>query len=218
VISVDTKKRELVGNFKNGGREGEPVGQPTGVDVHDFPGDAVGVALPYGVYDMGANTGWVNVGTDHDTASFAVGSIRRWWRQVGADAYPRARRLLVTADSGGSNGSRLRSWKAELARFADETGLAVTVVHLPPGTSKWNKVEHRLFSQIMMNWRGRPLTSHQVVVQAIAATTTRTRAPAKSLADLEEVEGAAAVAGVVTGGGSDVGDAGDAEHADGGVA
>jgi hypothetical protein len=174
VLSVDTKKRELVGDFKNGGREWEPSGEPVEVQVHDFPGDAVGVALPYGVYDMGANTGWVNVGTDHDTACFAVESIRRWWRQVGADAYPTARRLLVTADGGGSNGSRLRLWKAELARFADETGLAVTVLHLPPGTSKWNKVEHRLFSHITMNWRGRPLSSHEVVVQTIAATTTRT--------------------------------------------
>jgi hypothetical protein len=174
VISVDTKKRELVGDFKNAGREWEPVGEPAEVNVHDFPGDAVGVALPYGVYDMGANTGWVNVGTDHDTACFAVESIRRWWRHVGADAYPSARRLLVTADGGGSNGSRLRLWKAELARFADETGLVVTVVHLPPGTSKWNKVEHRLFSHITMNWRGRPLSSHEVVVQTIAATTTRT--------------------------------------------
>jgi DDE family transposase len=174
VLSVDTKKRELVGDFKNAGREWEPVGEPAEVNVHDFPGDAVGVALPYGVYDMGANTGWVNVGTDHDTAVFAVESIRRWWHHVGADAYPTANRLLVTADGGGSNGSRLRLWKAELARFADETGLAITVVHLPPGTSKWNKVEHRLFSHITMNWRGRPLTSHQVVVQTIAATTTRT--------------------------------------------
>jgi hypothetical protein len=174
VLSVDTKKRELVGDFRNGGREWGPIGEPVEVQVHDFPGDAVGVALPYGVYDMGANTGWVNVGTDHDTACFAVESVRRWWRQVGADAYPTARRLLVTADGGGSNGSRLRLWKAELARFADETGLAVTVLHLPPGTSKWNKVEHRLFSHITMNWRGRPLTSHEVVVQTIAATTTRT--------------------------------------------
>jgi hypothetical protein len=174
VISVDTKKRELVGGFKNTGREWEPVGEPVEVDVHDFPGDAVGVALPYGVYDMGANTGWVNVGTDHDTAVFAVESIRRWWRHVGADTYPSARRLLVTADAGGSNGSRLRLWKAELARLADETGLAITVTHLPPGTSKWNKVEHRLFSHITMNWRGRPLESHEVVVQTIAATTTRT--------------------------------------------
>jgi Rhodopirellula transposase DDE domain len=183
VVSVDTKKRELVGDFKNGGREWEPVGEPAEVNVHDFPGDAVGVALPYGVYDMGANTGWVNVGTDHDTASFAVESIRRWWRQVGADAYPTAKRLLVTADGGGSNGARLRLWKAELARFADETGLAVTVVHLPPGTSKWNKVEHRLFSHITMNWRGRPLTSHEVVVQTIAATTTRTGLRVKAVLD-----------------------------------
>jgi hypothetical protein len=183
VVSVDTKKRELVGNFKNTGREWEPVGQPVEVDVHDFPGDAVGVALPYGVYDMGANTGWVNVGTDHDTASFAVESIRRWWRQVGADAYPTAGRLLVTADSGGSNGARLRLWKAELARFVDETGLEVTVVHLPPGTSKWNKVEHRLFSHITMNWRGRPLSSHEVVVATIAATTTRTGLKVQAVLD-----------------------------------
>jgi hypothetical protein len=183
VLSVDTKKRELVGDFKNAGREWEPTGEPVEVGVHDFPGAAVGVALPYGVYDMGANTGWVNVGTDHDTACFAVESIRRWWRQVGADAYPKARRLLVTADGGGSNGSRLRLWKAELARFADETGLAVTVVHLPPGTSKWNKVEHRLFSHITMNWRGRPLTSHEVVVQTIAATTTRTGLTVKAVLD-----------------------------------
>jgi hypothetical protein len=139
VISVDAKKRELVGQFRNGGREWEPVGEPTEVDVHDFPGDAVGVALPYGVYDMGANTGWVNVGVDHDTAVFAAESIRRWWRHVGAACYPHAKRLLVTADSGGSNGARLRLWKAELARLADETGLAITVTHLPPGTSKWNK-------------------------------------------------------------------------------
>jgi hypothetical protein len=174
VISVDTKKRELVGQFRNGGREWEPVGEPVEVNSHDFPGDAVGVAIPYGVYDMGADTGWVNVGTDHDTAVFAVESVRRWWRQAGAEAYPAARRLLVTADSGGSNGARLRLWKTELARFAEQTGLVVTVVHLPPGTSKWNKVEHRLFSQITMNWRGRPLTSHEVVVHTIAATTTTT--------------------------------------------
>jgi Rhodopirellula transposase DDE domain len=183
VVSVDTKQRELVGDFTNAGREWEPVGEPPEVNVHDFPGDAVGVALPYGGYDMGANTGWVNVGTDHDTASFAVESIRRWWRQVGADAYPSAKRLLVTADGGGSTGARSRLWKAELARFADETGLAVTVVHLPPGTSKWNKVEHRLFSHITMNWRGRPLTSHEVVVQTIAATTTRTGLRVKAVLD-----------------------------------
>jgi hypothetical protein len=183
VISVDTKKRELVGEFKNNGREWQPVGEPAQVLSHDFPGDAVGVAIPYGIYDMAANTGWVNVGTDHDTAVFAVESIRRWWRQVGADAYPLSRRLLVTADAGGSNGARLRLWKTELARFADETGLHVTVTHLPPGTSKWNKIEHRLFSQITMNWRGRPLTSHEVVVQSIAATTTRTGLRVRAVLD-----------------------------------
>jgi hypothetical protein len=183
VLSVDARKRELVGGFRNAGREWEPVGQPAEVGVHDFPGDAVGVALPYGVYDMGANTGWVNVGTDHDTACFAVESVRRWWRQVGADACPRATRLLVAADGGGSNGSRLRLWKAGLARFADETGLTVTVTHLPSGTSKWTKVEHRLFSHITMNWRGRPLTSHEVVVATIAATTTRTGLSVKAVLD-----------------------------------
>jgi hypothetical protein len=183
VISIDAKKRELVGDFKNGGREWEPVGQPAEVNVHDFPTDAVGKALPYGVYDMAANTGWVNVGTDHDTAVFAVESIRRWWRHVGADAYPQAKRLLITADGGGSNGARLRLWKAELARFADETGLDITVTHLPPGTSKWNKIEHRLFSHISMNWRGRPLSSHQVVVNTIAATTTRTGLTVKAMLD-----------------------------------
>jgi hypothetical protein len=183
VISVDAKKREQVGNFRNGGREWEPVGAPAEVNAHDFPSDAVGVALPYGIYDMAANTGWVNVGTDHDTAVFAAESVRRWWRHVGADAYPQARRLLVTADSGGSNGSRLRLWKAELARFADETGLTITVTHLPPGTSKWNKIEHRLFSHISMNWRGRPLSSHEVVVNTIAATTTRTGLTVKAALD-----------------------------------
>jgi hypothetical protein len=183
VISVDAKKREQVGNFKNGGREWEPVGQPAEVNAHDFPSEAIGVALPYGIYDMAANTGWVNVGTDHDTAVFAAESVRRWWRHVGADAYPQARRLLVTADSGGSNGSRLRLWKAELARLADETGLTITVVHLPPGTSKWNKIEHRLFSHISMNWRGRPLESHEVVVNTIAATTTRTGLTVKAMLD-----------------------------------
>jgi hypothetical protein len=183
VVSIDAKKRELVGAFKNGGREWAPVGQPVEVNAHDFPTDALGVALPYGVYDMGANTGWVNVGTDHDTAVFAVESLRRWWRHVGADAYPHATRLLVTADSGGSNGSRLRLWKTELARLADQTGLQITVTHLPPGTSKWNKIEHRLFSHISMNWRARPLTSHEVVVNTIAATTTRTGLTVKAMLD-----------------------------------
>ena len=174
VISVDTKKKELVGNYKNGGREWQPKGEPVEVDVHDFPDPAVGKAIPYGVYDVGANTGWVSVGKDHDTAAFAVATLRSWWGQVGQPAYPNTRRLLICADSGGSNGSRLRLWKVELAALAAETGLAITVCHLPPGTSKWNKIEHRLFSHISMNWRGRPLESHEVVVDLIAATTTRT--------------------------------------------
>jgi Rhodopirellula transposase DDE domain len=172
VISVDTKKKELVGNYKNGGREYQPRGRPERVDVHDFKGE-LGRAVPYGVYDITANTGWVNVGTDADTGQFAVESIRRWWDRIGRAAYPGATRLLITADSGGSNGSRLRLWKSELAKLAEELGIEITVSHLPPGTSKWNRIEHRLFSQISMNWRGRPLTSHEVIVQTIAATTTR---------------------------------------------
>jgi Rhodopirellula transposase DDE domain len=173
VLSVDTKKKELVGNYANGGVEWQPVGEPERVNVHDFPDPAVGKAIPYGVYDLGLGTGWVSVGTDHDTAAFAVATLRRWWEQVGRGAYPAAERLLVTADAGGSNGYRLRLWKTELARFAAETGLAVTVCHFPPGTSKWNKIEHRLFSHISMNWRGRPLVSHEVVVELIGATRTR---------------------------------------------
>jgi transposase len=174
VISVDTKKKELVGPFKNNGREWEPTGQPVRVDTHDFPDRELGRAVPYGIYDVAANTGWVNVGTDHDTAAFAVESIRRWWNGAGRAAYPTAGRLLITADAGGSNGYRTRTWKTELARFAAEAGLAITVCHLPPGTSKWNRIEHRLFSHITMNWRGRPLTSHEVIVESIAATTTKT--------------------------------------------
>ncbi|WLQ39901.1 ISAzo13 family transposase [Streptomyces laculatispora] len=174
VISVDTKKKELVGEFKNGGRQWQPAGDPVLVDVHDFADPLLGKAVPYGVYDIEANIGWVNVGTDHDTAAFAVESIRRWWHGQGQDAYPQAARLLITADAGGSNGYRTRAWKLELARLASETGLTITVCHLPPGTSKWNKIEHRLFSHITMNWRGRPLTSHEVIVQSITATTTRT--------------------------------------------
>ncbi|MCT9011721.1 ISAzo13 family transposase [Streptomyces rhizosphaerihabitans] len=173
VISVDTKKKELVGPFKNNGREWEPRGEPVRVDTHDFPDRELGRAVPYGIYDVAANTGWVNVGTDHDTAAFAVESIRRWWNGAGRAAYPTAGRLLITADAGGSNGYRTRTWKTELARFAAESGLAITVCHLPPGTSKWNRIEHRLFSHITMNWRGRPLTSHEVIVQSIAATTTK---------------------------------------------
>jgi len=174
VVSVDTKKKELVGEFKNGGREWRPKGEPAATRTHDFPQDSAGKAVPYGIYDLTGNTGWVNVGTDHDTAAFAVESIRRWWKSAGHRDYPRARRLLVTADAGGSNGYRTRAWKAELAALAVETGLEITVCHFPPGTSKWNKVEHRLFSHITMNWRGRPLTSHEVIVQTIATTTTRT--------------------------------------------
>src|SRR6266487_3125499 len=174
VISVDTKKKELIGEFKNAGRQWRPAGQPVATRTHDFPGDSAGKAIPYGVYDVTADAGWVNVGTDHDTAAFAVESIRRWWKAAGSGDYPAARRLLITADAGGSNGYRTRAWKAELAALAVETGLEITCCHFPPGTSKWNKVEHRLFSHITMNWRGRPLTSHEVIVNTIAATTTRT--------------------------------------------
>ena len=173
VVSVDAKKKELVGEFKNGGREWRPKGSPARVDAHDFPDRELGKAIPYGIYDLAANAGWVNVGTDHDTAAFAVESIRRWWNGAGRNDYPQASRLLITADAGGSNGYRTRAWKTELAALAAGTGLEITVCHLPPGTSKWNKIEHRLFSHITMNWRGRPLASHEVIVNSIAATTTR---------------------------------------------
>jgi len=174
VISVDTKKKELVGNFKNGGRELRPKGDPEKVRVHDFEILDLGKVNPYGVYDVARNAGWVSVGVDHDTAAFAVESIRSWWRFMGREAYPVAKRLLITADSGGSNGWRLKLWKVELQRLADETGLAISVCHLPPGTSKWNKIEHRLFSFISQNWRGKPLISHEVIVNLISATTTKT--------------------------------------------
>jgi len=174
VISVDSKKKEVVGNLKNGGREWQPGGLPVRVEVHDFPDPEVGKAVPYGIYDLAANEGFVVVGDDGDTAQFAVSSIRRWWEQVGRLAYPDATRLLVTADAGGSNGYRPRLWKLELAKLAADTGIEITVCHFPPGTSKWNKIEHRLFSAITMNWRGRPLTSHQVMVDLIANTTTTT--------------------------------------------
>ncbi len=176
VISVDTKKKELVGPFRNGGRELRPAGDPERVLMHDFVIDDAnhGRVNPYGVYDIGQNEAWVSVGTDHDTATFAVESIRRWWQSMGQALYPDARRLLVTADAGGSNGYRVRLWKAELQKLADETGLEIAVCHFPPGTSKWNKIEHRLFSAITMNWRGKPLVSHEVIVKLIAATTTRT--------------------------------------------
>jgi len=173
-ISVDTKKKELVGPFKNGGREWRPQGQPARVNVHDFPDPRKGKAIPYGVYDLGRNVGWVSVGVDHDTATFAVHTIRRWWGQMGHTSYPRATSLLIIADSGGSNGTRVRLWKWELQRLANRLGLPISVCHLPPGTSKWNKIEHRLFSFISQNWRGKPLLTHATIVQLIARTTTTT--------------------------------------------
>lgn len=173
VISVDTKKKERVGAFKNAGQEWRPVGEPEQVKVHDFVDAELGRASPYGVYDVGADQGWVSVGTDHDTASFAVQTIRRWWFSMGKPRYPNARELTITADGGGSNGHRVRLWKVELGRLAAETGLNIRVCHFPPGTSKWNKIEHRLFSFITMNWRAKPLISHEVIVNLIAATKTR---------------------------------------------
>jgi DDE family transposase len=173
VISVDTKKKELVGDFKNNGREVRPRGNPEKVRTHDFVIPELGRAAPYGVYDIANNTGWVSVGLDHDTSAFAVETIRRWWHSMGKVSYPQADHLLITADSGGSNGSRVRLWKVELQKLADETGLQILVCHLPPGTSKWNKIEHRLFSFISQNWRGKPLISHQVIVDLISATTTK---------------------------------------------
>ncbi|WP_203831571.1 ISAzo13 family transposase, partial [Actinoplanes palleronii] len=174
VVSVDTKKKELVGDYGNKGREWSPAGEPVHVLSHDFPHPGSNKAIPYGVYDLAANTGWVSVGTDHDTAAFAVATLRRWWDSYGRQRYPDTSRLLITADAGGSNSTRARAWKAELAAFAADTGLAVTVCHFPPGTSKWNKIEHRLFSHISTNWRGRPLNSHDVIINTIAATTTTT--------------------------------------------
>ena len=174
VISVDTKKKELVGRFKNGGRQWRPKGRPECVNVHDFLDPKKGKAIPYGVYELGRNVGWVSVGIDHDTAAFALATIRRWWRELGRKAYPNADTLLITADSGGSNGARLRLWKWELQRFADASGLSVSVSHLPPGTSKWNKIEHRLFSFISQNWRGQPLLTHAAIVSLIANTHTTT--------------------------------------------
>jgi transposase len=178
VISVDTKKKELVGKFKNGGREWRPKGKPEEVNVHDFRDDDVsplgGKAIPYGVYDQTANAGWVSIGVDHDTPDFAVQSIRAWWMQMGIREYPDARELLITADAGGSNGYRTRAWKTALQRFASEARLKITVCHFPPGTSKWNKIEHRMFCHITKNWRGRPLVSHEVIVNLIGNTTTKT--------------------------------------------
>ena len=173
VISVDTKKKELIGNYKNGGKDYRPQGEPVEVKVHDFIDKELGKAAPYGVYDIGRNEGWVNVGIDHDTSAFAVESIRRWWNLMGKPAYPQATQLMITADSGGSNGARVKLWKVELQAFADETGLEIQVSHFPPGTSKWNKIEHRLFSAITLNWRGKPLISHEVIVNLIQGTKTR---------------------------------------------
>jgi hypothetical protein len=174
VISVDTKKKELVGNYENPGQQWRPAKQPVTVEGHDFPGPDVPRAYPYGVYDLERNTGFVNVGTDHDTGAFAVASVRGWWRHEGRRLYPGAQEVLITADGGGSNGSRLRLWKLELQKLADETGLAISVCHFPPGTSKWNKIEHRLFSFISSNWRGEPLRDYETIVKLIAGTTTAT--------------------------------------------
>jgi len=174
VISVDTKKKELVGAFKNGGREWRPQGEPEAVRVHDFIDPEQGKAIPYGVYEVQRNVGWVSVGVTHDTSAFAVETIRKWWRHMGKKAYPRATSLLITADSGGSNGARVRLWKFELQRLANKTGLAIHVCHFPPGTSKWNKIEHRLFSFITQNWRGKPLRTRAAIVNMIASTRTRT--------------------------------------------
>jgi Rhodopirellula transposase DDE domain len=172
VISVDTKKKELLGNYANGGQQWRPAKTPVRVKVHNFPSPEVPRAYPYGIYDLARNTGFVNVGTDHDTGAFAVASIRGWWRNEGRGVYSRARELLITADGGGSNGSRLRLWKLELQKFADETGLSISVCHFPPGTSKWNKVEHRLFSFISSNWRGEPLRDYETIVTLISRTKT----------------------------------------------
>jgi transposase len=183
VISVDTKKKELVGDFKNGGREWRPQGTPEEVRVHDFLDKQLGKAIPYGVYDLASNEGWVSVGITHDTARFAVASIRRWWTEMGAARFPRARKLLITADGGGSNSSRNRLWKVALQELADELKLPLHVCHFPPGTSKWNKIEHRMFSFITQNWRGKPLVSHQAIVNLIASTTTRAGLTVKAALD-----------------------------------
>jgi len=208
VISVDAKKKELVGAFKNGGREYHPSGTPELVNVHDFPDKELGKAIPYGIYDVSANAGWVTVGTDHDTSAFAVATMRSWWATVGRSGYPTADRLLICADSGVSNGSRARAWKIELAAFAADAGLRGTVAHLPPGTSKWNKIEHRLFSQITMNWRGRPLKTRQIIVDLIANTSTATGLTVRCTLDTSQYPtgiGAATIIGVLGQRASDVG-------------
>lgn len=186
VVSTDTKKKELVGNFKNAGREWRPAGQPVRANCHDFPQDALGKAIPYGVYDIARDEAWVSVGMDHDTPRFAVASIETWWRSMGKKAYPDATELLITADAGGSNGHRPRLWKLELQRLADATGLIIHVCHFPPGTSKWNRIEHSLFSAISVNWRGRPLESYETIVNLIGATTTTTGLRVKARVDRRE--------------------------------
>ncbi len=193
VVSIDTKKKELVGEFKNAGQEWEPAGKPVAVKVHDFPEPGVRKAIPYGVYDLASNEGWVSVGIDHDTARFAAASVQRWWQEMGAGRFPRASKLMITADGGGSNGSRNRLWKVALQELADALGLRLEVCHFPPGTSKWNKIEHRLFSFITKNWRGRPLTSYQVIVQLIAHTTTKAGLLVRAALDTNQYETGIAV-------------------------
>ena len=188
VISVDTKKKELVGEFKNPGQEWEVAGEATEVNMHDFPDPRLGKAIPYGVYDLASNEGWVSVGIDHDTARFAAASIRRWWQEMGSERFPRATRLMITADGGGSNSSRNRLWKVALQDLADEIGLRLDVCHFPPGTSKWNKIEHRLFCFITKNWRGRPLTAYEVIVNLIANTTTKAGLVVRAALDKTEYE------------------------------
>jgi transposase len=188
VISVDTKKKELVGEYQNGGKEWQPQGEPVEVKTHDFIDPAAGKAVPYGVYDVGADEGWVSVGDTADTSAFAVEAIRRWWANMGQVRYPGAKKLLITADAGGSNGYRLHAWKVELAQLANETGLEITVCHYPPGTSKWNKIEHRMFSFITMSWRGRPLVSFRTIIEAISSTTTRSGLRIKAERDLNYYE------------------------------
>jgi len=186
VISVDAKKKELIGNFKNGGKEWQPKGTPEEVNVYDFLSMAQGRATPYGIYDIGKNDGWVNVGVDKDTAAFAVESIRRWWNDTGKENYPKAKQIVITADGGGSNGSRVRLWKTQLQDFCNEIGIPVVVSHFPPGTSKWNKIEHRLFSYISMNWRGKPLTSFEAVLNLISSTATSKGLKVKAAIDLNK--------------------------------
>jgi transposase len=188
VISVDTKKKELVGDFKNGGQEWQPRATPEKALVHDFPNDAIGKAIPYGVYDMARNEAWVSVGRDHDTPEFAVASIRQWWKMMGRRAYPDAKKLFITADAGGSNGYRSRAWKLELQRFADDTGLRIRVSHFPPGTSKWNKIEHRLFCHITQNWRGKPLRTFETIIDLIGATRTATGLRVRAKLDPRQYE------------------------------